>query len=70
MVPEHMMIDPATGKREKSYSWAGHKRFWKNALVEQMNFPAVKVSHGFMNSMTEDEQRKLYSCTAQAPVPS
>ena len=69
MVPEHMMIDPATGKREKSYSWAGHKRFWKNALVEQMNFPAVKVSHGFMNSMTEDEQHKLYSCTAQARFP-
>ena len=55
MVPENMRISGQIG-------WTGNYQFWKNVLVDELNFPFVKVSHGFLDLVPENVQSSLFAC--------
>jgi hypothetical protein len=56
MVPENMRIGGQIG-------WTGNYQFWKNVLVDELNFPFVKVSHGFLDLVPENVQSSLFTCS-------
>ena len=47
VVPWHMRTSGQTLSRYRSY------RFWKKVLVDELNFPFVKVPHGFLDLVPE-----------------
>ena len=58
MVPENMRTSGQTK------SWTGSYQFWKKVLVDELNFPFVKVSHGFLDLVPENEQPSLFLCNS------
>ncbi len=56
MVPANMTT------RGGSQSWTGSYQFWKKVLVNELDFPFVKVSHGFLALVPENEQPGLNAC--------
>ena len=57
MVPENMRMSVQIG-------WTGNYQFWKNVLVDELNFPFVKVSHGFLDLVPENVQSSLFACNS------
>ena len=58
MVPENMRMSGQTK------SWTGSYQFWKKVLLDELNFPFVKVSHGFLDLVPENEQPSLFLCNS------
>jgi hypothetical protein len=58
MIPENMRM------RRQTLSWAGSYTFWKKVLVDELNFPFVKVSHGFLDLVPDNEQPSLFKCNS------
>lgn len=57
MVPANM-----TMRRGQNQSWTASYQFWKKVLVDELDFPFVKVSHGFLDLVPENEQLGLNAC--------
>ena len=58
MVPKNMRTSGQTK------SWTGSYQFWKKVLVDELNFPFVKVSHGFLDLVPENKQPSLFVCNS------
>jgi hypothetical protein len=53
--------------RGENKHWIGDIPFWTSVLVDQMNFPFAKVSHGFLEFVPEKHKYGLYSCIIGMP---
>ena len=67
--PDSMMTLPGRPyKRYPTHYWGGHYPFWKQVLVDQLHFPAVKVSQGFLGIVPEEDRFPLQiNCTYYKP---